>query len=36
MPSLQTGYGIVRLARRTPSPAVMEFLKLLREVESSL
>jgi DNA-binding transcriptional LysR family regulator len=36
MPSLHTGYGIVRLARRTPSPAVMEFLKLLREVESSL
>jgi DNA-binding transcriptional LysR family regulator len=36
MPSLHTGYGIVRLARRTPSPAVVEFLKLLREVESSL
>jgi len=33
---LTSYYGIVRLARRTPSPAANEFLKVLREVEGEI
>jgi DNA-binding transcriptional LysR family regulator len=35
-PWLTSYYGIIRLARRTPSPAANEFLKVLREFESEL
>jgi DNA-binding transcriptional LysR family regulator len=35
-PWLNTYYGIIRLARRTPSPATVEFLKVLREVEAEI
>lgn len=33
---LRTAYGIMRLAWRTPSPATLEFVRLLREVESGI
>jgi len=33
---LTSYYGIIRLARRTPSPAANEFLKVLREFEAEL
>lgn len=36
VPWLATAYGIIRLARRTPSPAAVEFLELLRGVEDAL
>jgi DNA-binding transcriptional LysR family regulator len=36
LPWLKTHYGILRLARRTPSPAVAEFLQVLREVEQEI
>jgi DNA-binding transcriptional LysR family regulator len=36
LPWLTTAYGIIRLAHRTPSPAAVEFLELLREVEGAL
>jgi DNA-binding transcriptional LysR family regulator len=36
LPWLNTAYGIIRLAHRTPSPAAVEFLGLLREVEGTL
>jgi DNA-binding transcriptional LysR family regulator len=36
VPWLVTGYGIIRLARRTPSPAAAAFTKLLREVEAEV
>jgi len=35
-PWLKTYYGVVRLARRTPSPATSEFLRILREVEDEI
>lgn len=35
-PWLETNYGIIRLAGRTPSPACEAFLDLLREVEHEL
>lgn len=36
LPWLQTSYGILLLARRSPSPAVCEFLAILREVEAQV
>jgi DNA-binding transcriptional LysR family regulator len=36
LPWLTSYYGIVRLARRTASPAANEFLRLLREVEGEI
>ena len=33
---LTTDYGIIRLAGRTPSPLLVEFINLLRKVESEL
>jgi len=36
LPWLRSGYGIMRLARRTPSPATSEFLQILREVEQEI
>ena len=36
LPWLVTRYGIIRLARRTPSPAAAAFTQLLREVEAEV
>jgi DNA-binding transcriptional LysR family regulator len=36
VPWLTTGYGIIRLANRTPSPAATAFMELLREVEAGI
>jgi DNA-binding transcriptional LysR family regulator len=36
LPWMKTNYGIIRLAGRTPSPACVAFVKLLREVEGEL
>ena len=36
LPWLTTRYGILRLARRTPSPAAMAFLQILRDVEQEI
>jgi DNA-binding transcriptional LysR family regulator len=36
LPWLKTGYGIIRLANRTPSPAAMAFMEILREVEAGI
>lgn len=36
LPWLVTRYGILRLARRSLSPATLEFLKVLREVEQEI
>ena len=36
LPWLKTGYGIIRLANRTPSPAAMAFIEILREVEARI
>ena len=36
LPWLKTRYGILRLARRTLSPAAIEFLQVLREVEQAI
>jgi len=36
LPWLMTGYGIIRLANRTPSPAAMAFMEILREVEAEI
>jgi DNA-binding transcriptional LysR family regulator len=33
---LKTSYGVIQLARRTPSPALSEFLRVLREVEGEI
>ena len=35
-PWLTSYYGIIRLARRTPSPAANQFLEVLREVEAEI
>lgn len=35
-PWLTTNYGIMRLARRTPSPLVVEFVNILRKVEDTI
>jgi len=36
LPWLKTRYGILRLARRSLSPAAIEFLQILREVEQEI
>jgi len=36
LPWLKTSYGVIQLARRTPSPALPEFLRILREVEDEV
>jgi DNA-binding transcriptional LysR family regulator len=36
VPWLMTGYGIIRLANRTPSPAATAFMEILREVEAEI
>ena len=36
LPWLTTNYGIIRLANRTPSPAAMAFMEILREVEGGI
>ena len=36
LPWIKTNYGIIRLANRTPSPAAITFLDVLREVESEI
>jgi len=36
LPWLKTSYGVIQLARRTPSPALSEFLRILREVEDEV
>lgn len=36
VPWLKTSYGVLRLARRTPSPVAAEFLELLHTVEREL
>jgi DNA-binding transcriptional LysR family regulator len=36
LPWLKTSYGVIQLARRTPSPALSEFLRVLREVEGEI
>jgi len=36
LPWMKTNYGIIRLAGRTPSPACVAFLDLLRDVEGEL
>jgi DNA-binding transcriptional LysR family regulator len=33
---LRTNYGMIRLANRTPSPAAMAFMEILREVEAGI
>jgi DNA-binding transcriptional LysR family regulator len=36
LPWLETAYGILRLANRTPSPAATAFMEILREVEAGI
>ena len=36
LPWLTTNYGMIRLAGRTPSPLLVEFMNLLRKVESEI
>ena len=36
LPWLKTSYGVIQLARRTLSPALSEFLRVLREVEGEI
>jgi len=36
LPWLKTGYGIIRLANRTPSPAALAFMDALRTVEAEI
>jgi DNA-binding transcriptional LysR family regulator len=36
LPWLETAYGILRLANRTPSPAATAFMEILREVEGGI
>jgi len=36
VPWLATRYGVIQLARRTPSPAAAAFIELLRDVESEV
>jgi DNA-binding transcriptional LysR family regulator len=35
-PTLRTDYGIIRLTRRTLSPAAVAFVAVLREVEAEI
>jgi len=36
LPWLKTNYGIIRLANRTPSPAALAFMEILRDVEARI
>jgi DNA-binding transcriptional LysR family regulator len=36
LPWFKTGYGIIRLANRTPSPAATVFMEILRDVEARI
>jgi len=36
LPWLRTNFGIMRLANRTPAPAAIAFMDILREVESGI
>jgi DNA-binding transcriptional LysR family regulator len=36
LPWLKTNYGIIRLANRTPSPAALAFMEILRDVEGRI
>jgi DNA-binding transcriptional LysR family regulator len=36
LPWLGTSYGVIRLARRTPSPAATAYIAVLREVEAEI
>lgn len=36
LPGLHSGYGIIRLARRTASPAALAFIEELRQVEAEI
>ncbi len=36
MPWVKTSYGVIRLARRTPAPAAIAFMDILRDVESEI
>ena len=36
LPWLKTNYGIIRLANRTPGPAAMAFMEILRKVEAEI
>jgi len=36
LPWLETAYGIIRLANRTPSPAATAFMEILREAEGEI
>ena len=36
LPWLTSNYGIMRLAGRTPSPLVVEFMNILRDVENDI
>jgi DNA-binding transcriptional LysR family regulator len=36
LPWLKTNFGIIRLANRTPAPAAIAFMAILREVESGI
>lgn len=36
MPWVKTNYGVIRLARRTPAPAAIAFMDILRDVESGI
>ena len=36
LPWVKTSYGVIRLARRTPAPATLAFMDILREVESEI
>jgi DNA-binding transcriptional LysR family regulator len=36
LPWLKTNFGIIRLANRTPAPAAVAFMAILREIESGI
>jgi DNA-binding transcriptional LysR family regulator len=36
LPWLKTNYGMIRLANRTPSPAAIAFMEILRDVEAGI
>ena len=36
LPWVKTNYGVIRLARRTPAPATLVFMDILRDVESEI
>ena len=36
LPWVKTNYGVIRLARRTPAPATLAFMEILRDVECEI